>query len=212
MRTRSDFVHTSKYNLTVSSLFLSPFPTSFEPTSYVWGIRSPHPFTHSTIHNHQLVPSVFLSFIAVEMLRNPLIVESPFDPTNRFQTSSFVSPVVLACLRLLTACYSFSALFYRIGHSAAFDHSEKSRKSFSYFTNLSYWGIACYFAVAAFHTGVYALRGRAPLQKWGKVLQWLHSLLYTTVVTLPFLVYDFSHRASQCAPKGGLRGSSLLTN
>ena len=126
------------------------------------------------------------------MLRNPFIVESPFDPTHRFQTSSFVSPAVLACLRLLLGCYAFSAIFYRIGRSAAVDHSSTTRNSFSYFTNLSYWGIAFYFAVAAFHTGVYALRGKAPLKKWGKVLQWLHGLLYTTVVTLPFLVYDLS--------------------
>ncbi|KAG0638375.1 hypothetical protein HOY80DRAFT_967841 [Tuber brumale] len=113
---------------------------------------------------------------------------SPFDPTNRFQTSSILPPVVLACTRLLIACYIFAALFYRIARSAVINGSHETRNSFSYFTNLTYWGLGCYFAVAAVHTFVYAFRGRAPLGRWPKVLQFLHSLLYTTIITFPFLV------------------------
>ncbi|PWW78782.1 hypothetical protein C7212DRAFT_273109 [Tuber magnatum] len=115
-------------------------------------------------------------------------VGSPFDPTNRFQTSSILSPAVLACTRLLIACYIFTALFYRIARSALIDGSQGTRDSFSYFTNLTYWGLGCYFAVAAAHTLHYALSGRAPLERWPKVLQFLHSLLYTTIITFPFLV------------------------
>lgn len=62
------------------------------------------------------------------------------------------------------------------------------RQSFSYFTILTYWGIAFYFLVAAFHTFFYALRGRSPLESFPRILQALHSLYYTTVVTYPFLV------------------------
>lgn len=115
-------------------------------------------------------------------------VGSPFDPTNRFQTSSILSPAVLACARLLIACYIFAALFYRIARSAVIDGSHATRNSFSYFTNLTYWGLGCYFAVAAVHTLVYAFSGRAPLERWPKVLQFLHSLLYTTIIIFPLLV------------------------
>jgi len=115
-------------------------------------------------------------------------VGSPFDPTNRFQTSSILSPVVLAFARLLIACYIFAALFYRIARSAVLDGSHSTRDSFSYFTNLTYWGLGCYFAIAAVHTLVYAFSGRAPLERWPKVLQFLHSLLYTTIITFPPLV------------------------
>ncbi|RPB00852.1 hypothetical protein L873DRAFT_746575 [Choiromyces venosus 120613-1] len=115
-------------------------------------------------------------------------VGSPFDSTNRFQTSSILSPVVLAFARLLIACYIFVALFYRIARSAVIDGSRETRNSFSYFTNLTYWGLGCYFAVSAVHTLVYAFSGKAPLERWPKVLQFLHSLLYTTIITFPFLV------------------------
>ncbi|CUS10191.1 unnamed protein product [Tuber aestivum] len=115
-------------------------------------------------------------------------VGSPFDPTNRFQTSGILPPVVLGCTRLVIACYIFAALFYRIARSSVIDGSKSTRDSFSYFTNLTYWGLGCYFAVASAHTLAYAFRGRAPLEKWPKVLQFLHSLLYTTVITFPFLV------------------------
>ncbi|KAG0637016.1 hypothetical protein HOY80DRAFT_1017150 [Tuber brumale] len=113
---------------------------------------------------------------------------SPFDPENRFQTCSILSPVVLACTRLLIAYYISAALFYRIARSAVIDGSHSAQKNFSYFTNLTYWGLGCYFAVVGVHTFVYALGGRAPLERWPKVLQFLHSLLYTTIITFPLLV------------------------
>ncbi|CUS08657.1 unnamed protein product [Tuber aestivum] len=50
-----------------------------------------------------------------------------------------------------------------------------------------YWGLGCYFAVAAVHTFVYAFGGRAPLEGWPEVLQFLHCLLYTTIITFPLL-------------------------
>ncbi|KAG5937627.1 hypothetical protein E4U53_008169 [Claviceps sorghi] len=69
------------------------------------------------------------------------------------------------------------------------------KQSFSYFTVLTYWGLAFYFAVSAVHTLSYARRlARRPqsptclLDALPRALQALHSLFYTTVVTLPFLV------------------------
>ncbi len=62
-------------------------------------------------------------------------------------------------------------------------------KSFSFFTVLTYWGIACYFAVAAIHTFSYALNGNKPLlNRFPRPLQALHYFFFTTVTTLPFLV------------------------
>ena len=50
--------------------------------------------------------------------------------------------------------------------------SEAADHSFSYFTDLGYWGLAFYFAFAAAHTGSYALTGRPWLASWPAVLRW----------------------------------------
>lgn len=65
---------------------------------------------------------------------------------------------------------------------------ETSRNSFSFFTVLSYWGVAFYFLVAAVHTFFYARYRRTPLESWGRPLQALHALFYSTIITYPFLV------------------------
>ena len=62
------------------------------------------------------------------------------------------------------------------------------RQSFSYFTDLTYWGISFYFLVAAAHTLTYAITSRPLLDRFPRPLRALHSLYYTTIVTLPFLV------------------------
>jgi hypothetical protein len=61
-------------------------------------------------------------------------------------------------------------------------------RSFSFFTELTYWGIAFYTLFAGFHTLIYAIRGRAPLESWPRILQVLYSFFYTTIITFPFLV------------------------
>ncbi|KAI1500282.1 hypothetical protein F5X99DRAFT_252456 [Biscogniauxia marginata] len=114
-----------------------------------------------------------------------------WDPSHRFQTSWLVSPYVLFAVRALMSLYAFFTLLFEIGFQCA--HPDlggcaASRASFSYFTVLTYWGIAFYTAVAAAHTFAYARRGAAPLGSWPRPLQALHSLLYTTVVTYPFIV------------------------
>ena len=63
-----------------------------------------------------------------------------------------------------------------------------ARRSFSYFTILTYWGLAFYFFFAAVHTATYALRGRPLLDSFPRPLQALHSAYYTTAVVFPFVV------------------------
>ncbi|KAG6003040.1 hypothetical protein E4U21_002429 [Claviceps maximensis] len=125
-----------------------------------------------------------------------------WDPTHRFETSWLFSPWVLFGIRLLISLYSFTTLFVIIGYTcanASFGGCATVRRSFSYFTVLTYWGLAFYFAVSAAHTLSYArARGQQSarasssptclLDTLPRALQALHSLFYTTVTTLPLLV------------------------
>jgi hypothetical protein len=61
-------------------------------------------------------------------------------------------------------------------------------ESFSYFTILTYWGLAFYFLFASIHTFTYARHGTPALNRWPRLLQVLHSLFYTTIIVFPFLV------------------------
>ncbi|KAG6020560.1 hypothetical protein E4U41_002810 [Claviceps citrina] len=184
-----------------------------------------------------------------------------FDPTHRFETSWLVSPWVLFWIRAVMSLYCFTTLFVIIGYTCADDSlggCDTVRRSFSYFTVLTYWGLAFYFAVAGAHTLSYALRlrrrrrqeqeqagvgagagavagagdeaGDEPsclLDSLPPPLQTLHSLLYTTVVTLPFLVtlvywivlyrgpwfarrFDAWHNVSQHALNSGFALSEVL--
>jgi len=113
-------------------------------------------------------------------------VDSPFDPSNRFESSYILNTYLLAGCRLVISLYCFVTLIFRLAYSA---HSgEDPGESFSFFTNITYWGLAFYFLFAGYHTFQYARYGQAPLQKWPKILQFLHSLYYSTIVLFPFLV------------------------
>lgn len=118
-----------------------------------------------------------------------LAVDSPFDPSHRYQTSWLLPPLVLGGIRLLISVYIFQYMLYKIAYSAVNDDGLVAKQSFSYFTNITYWSLGFYFAFAGFHTVVYALKGTAPLQRWPVVLQFMHGLFWTTIVTFPFLVY-----------------------
>ncbi|KZZ90177.1 hypothetical protein AAL_07278 [Moelleriella libera RCEF 2490] len=140
-----------------------------------------------------------------------------WDVTHRFETSWLLSPWALFACRALISLYIFTTLFFIIGYTCANESlggCADVRRSFSFFTVLTYWGLGFYFLVSAVHTGSYALTGRTllnhhsintlltttnggggggdshglPVSPLRRVLQALHSLLYTTVVTLPFLV------------------------
>lgn len=110
-----------------------------------------------------------------------------FDLEHRFFTSWLLPPLGLAIWRLLYALFGWADLFAGWGYDAI--HSPASiGPQFSYFTNLTWWGITCYMTIASIHTFVYVRRGYTWLDRWWRPLQVLHSLLYTTVIVFPFLV------------------------
>ena len=116
------------------------------------------------------------------------------DHLHHFETSWLLPPYLLASLRALFSLYAFVTIFFIFGwngqHSSdGEDGSEASRRSFSYFTHLSFWGVAFYFLVSAVHTFLYARTGRSVLfDKWPRVFRALHSLFYTTITNFPFVV------------------------
>ncbi|QUC16900.1 uncharacterized protein UV8b_01141 [Ustilaginoidea virens] len=115
----------------------------------------------------------------------------PWDPSRRFETSWLLPPWALFACRALISLYVFTTLFFVLGYLCAHPSAgacAAARRSFSYFTVLTYWGLGFYFLFAAVHTLTYARRGRPLLDAFPRPLQALHSLLYTTVVTLPWLV------------------------
>lgn len=114
-------------------------------------------------------------------------VDTPFDGTNRFQTSYILSPAVLAIIRLIISVYAFTTLIYKLVYDSRND--PHPNRHWSFFTNITYWGIAFYFLVSSFHGIVYSRTGTAPLQRWPRILQLLHGLFYSTVVIFPFIVY-----------------------
>ena len=91
---------------------------------------------------------------------------------------------------LAQCLYAFTTLIFVLAWQCV--HSEHgcsaSRDTFSYFTHLSYWGLAFYLLVASVHTFTYARSGAALLDRFPRWLQALHSLFYTTVVVFPFIV------------------------
>ena len=108
------------------------------------------------------------------------------SPTHlsRYTTSWLLPPLSLACLRLVLSLYAFVTTFTVL----ATDTPLSARQSFSYFTVLTYWGLAFYFLFSGLHTLSYARSGVSWLQRWPRPFQALHALFYSTVVTFPFLV------------------------
>lgn len=117
-----------------------------------------------------------------------------FDPTHRFETSWILSPGVLFGCRALLSLYAFVTLFTIFGWNGTHGRSEDSQRSFSYFTHLTYWGLAFYHAFSAAHTASYWLTGTPFLARWPKWLQIAHSMFYSTVVIYPWIVTGKSSR------------------
>jgi hypothetical protein len=114
-----------------------------------------------------------------------------WDPSFRFETSWLLSPWLLFACRALISLYVFVTRFFIIGWTCTHEElggCDAVGKSFSYFTILTFWGIAFYFLIAAIHTFTYALSGRPLLDRFPRALQALHSLFYSTIITYPFLV------------------------
>ncbi|KAI1384062.1 uncharacterized protein F4822DRAFT_59716 [Hypoxylon trugodes] len=117
----------------------------------------------------------------------------PFDPTHRFETSWLIPPWLLFTLRASFSLYAFTTLFFTLGYQCA--HADiggcwEARASFSYFTVLTYWGLAFYLLFSSIHTLSYILSPTSTplLNTWPRPLQALHALFYSTVTTYPFLV------------------------
>lgn len=122
-----------------------------------------------------------------------------------FTTSWLLPQYALAAVRLLLSLYIVTSISYSYaffaGHKVTFHlqdvgikpitfqvGAEGIRQSFSYFTYLSYWSQSFYFFFAAMHTFVGARRGNTWLDYWPRPFQAAHSIYYTCVTTLPFLV------------------------
>lgn len=122
-----------------------------------------------------------------------------FDPTYRFTTSWILSPAALFFVRALLSTYAFVTIFFILGYDGT--HGGKAGQTFSYFTSLTYWGLAFYYLFAALHTGWYWQKGKPLLANWPRPLQEAHSAFYTTITVFPFLVTStcdgcFSNRVS----------------
>jgi len=113
---------------------------------------------------------------------------SSFDPSFRFETSWILSPGALFTTRTLLSLYAFVTQFFIFGWNGAHNQDVASRRSFSYFTILTYWGLAFYFAFSALHTASYWLTGSPFLARWPRAFQVAHSMFYSTIVVYPFIV------------------------
>ncbi|PKS12773.1 hypothetical protein jhhlp_000984 [Lomentospora prolificans] len=111
-----------------------------------------------------------------------------WDPSSRFETSWLFPPIVLFVIRAAIALYIFLTRLIVIGKTCVDQGCGLVRDEFSYFTVLTYWGLAFYFLFASIHTLTYALTSRPLLDRFPRPLKALHSLFYTTVTTYPFLV------------------------
>lgn len=111
-----------------------------------------------------------------------------FDSTFRYETSWFLSPALLFGLRAFLSLYAFTTIFTIFGWNGTHGRSTDSEHSFSFFTNLTYWGLAFYFLVSALHTCSYWLTGTPFLARWPKPLQIAHGMFYSTIVVYPWIV------------------------
>lgn len=122
---------------------------------------------------------------------------------TRFLTSWLIPPLVLASIRAIISLYIFTTLFTVLGLLVSHNDAHAARTTFSYFTILTYWGLAFYFAVSAGHGFAYALRGPSglsvgsmadyagapePMSGGKRALRLAHSAYYATVTVLPFIV------------------------
>ncbi|KAF2221731.1 hypothetical protein BDZ85DRAFT_264305 [Elsinoe ampelina] len=123
----------------------------------------------------------------------------------RHITSWCLPPLVLACLRLLFSIYIFATSFTIIGLQVGGGNANAARVSLSFFTILTWYGLAFYFLVSAIHGFIYSARGRSGLASNGYIrdteagpretvggfkgfLRWAHSAYYATVTIFPFIV------------------------
>jgi hypothetical protein len=109
-------------------------------------------------------------------------------PAYTFTTSWILSPLLLSCLRLLCFIYALATILTNWIYDGVHRSPQLIGREFSYFTDLTYWGLLFWMLVSGVHTLVYSRKGHSWLDTWPKTLQALHSFFYTTVITFPFLV------------------------
>ncbi|CAK7566646.1 MAG: hypothetical protein SEPTF4163_004596 [Sporothrix epigloea] len=115
----------------------------------------------------------------------------PWDTSHRFETSWLLPPALLAAVRALFSIYIFVTLIFVLvwdGMHKSLGGWVAAGDQFVYFTVLTYWGLAFYFAVTAVHTATYAHTGAALLDRFPRSLQHLHALFYSTVTVFPLIV------------------------
>lgn len=106
-----------------------------------------------------------------------------------YSTSALIPTLALCVLRLLLSLYAFLVSILLLALSRA-----DAGASFSYFTVLTYWGLAFYLAFA----GAHSLSARRVARTTTDASPWLarwawgwraaHAVLYSTVIVYPFLV------------------------
>ncbi|KAK5191597.1 hypothetical protein LTR99_003574 [Exophiala xenobiotica] len=123
-------------------------------------------------------------------MRRPNLTIQSLVPTDirPFTTSWLLPPLALSLLRLLFFTYCLATQLTNWIYDGVHSSAHLIGQEFSYFTNLTYWGILFYSLVAGVHTLTYTLKGGSWLETWPRPLRALHSFFYTTIVTLPFLV------------------------
>lgn len=141
-----------------------------------------------TISHFLLKPDTTLLHRPITMKPFYELLGVSYDPTYRYTTSWILPPIVLAIIRLVLALYAFTTIFFIFGWDGSHRSLQSARQSFSFFTSLTYWGIAFYFLFSGLHTLSYARTGRSWLHDWGRPLQASHAIFYTTVTTYPVLV------------------------
>lgn len=106
---------------------------------------------------------------------------------TRYSTSWLLPPLYLFLLRALIALWASITIFVAL----ALEGPSGTRRSFSYFTILGYWGIAFYTLFAAYHTLSYHLKGQSggsTLHSWPKALVYAHQALHASVLVFPIVV------------------------
>jgi len=114
-----------------------------------------------------------------------------FDSDFKLVSSYLFSPLSLAMLRLLIALFTIVTLIFSLVWGAVKTNEAKS--FFSYFTNLTFIGLCAYFFASGVQTVSYFLNVKKGhheywLQTWPHFLQYLHTLLLTTIVSFPIIV------------------------
>jgi len=127
-------------------------------------------------------------------------LHDPFDPKYRIVTSGIVQPWILFIIRLIIALYTVASSLAHLIIYEGVQTGHPADQYYIYFTRLTFIGVTAYFSAVAFHTGFFVLslrqlkRGKVsrapwyPLQKWGKVFQFLHLWLFSTIITMPIVV------------------------